>query len=73
MHFSWLGLLGRGGCGVERESTLDPADGEDDVLVHLLVHAELACLAERTIATFIVAFKWFLLRVNVSVLFQVLC
>ena len=39
----------------------------------LLVHGELACLSEGSIASWAVAFEWFLLCVDVGVLLQVLC
>ena len=48
-------------------------DREDDVLVHLLVHRELASLAEGTLAARMVTFERLLLSVNIGVFLQVLC
>ncbi len=47
-------------------------DREDDVLVDLLVHGELASLAEGPLASGMVTFERLLLCVDVCVLFQVL-
>ena len=51
---------------------LDLVDGEDDVLMHFLVHGQLASLTEGAIAPFKVALERFLLRVDVGVLLQIL-
>ena len=51
---------------------LDLMDGEDDVLMHFLVHGQLAGLTEGAIAPFEVALERFLLRVDVGVLLQIL-
>lgn len=51
---------------------LDAVDCKDDVLMNLLVHGKLASLAEGTRASWIVAFEWLLLRVDVHVLLEVL-
>ena len=47
-------------------------DREDDVLVYLLVHRKFASLAEGPRAALVVALEWFLLRMDVCVLLQVL-
>ena len=47
-------------------------DGEDDVLVDLLVHGQFAGLPEGTVAPLVIALEWLLLRVDVRVLLQVL-
>ena len=52
--------------------SLDFVDLKDDVLMNFLVHGEFASLAECAIAALEVAFKWFLLCVDVHVFFQVL-
>ena len=53
--------------------SLDLLDRENDVLVHLLVHGELASLAEGSLAARIVTLERLLLSVNIHMLFQVLC
>ena len=67
-------LLAARGHGVHglQPVALYAVDREDDVLMNLLVHRELASLAEGTRAPLVVAFKWLLLCVDVSVLLQVL-
>ena len=51
---------------------LDAVDRKDDVLMDLLVHGQLASLAEGSRASWIVALEGLLLRVDVHVLLQVL-
>jgi len=54
-------------------SALHALDTENDVLVDLLMHTELARLAESANAPIEIALERLLLRVDVGVLLQVLC
>ena len=47
-------------------------NGEDYVLVHLLVHGKFSGLTERTIAAWVIALERLLLRVYVHMFLQVL-
>ena len=52
---------------------LDLLDRKDDVLMDFLVHGKLAGLSEGSRAAWVVTFEWFLLCVNIHVLFEILC
>ena len=52
---------------------LDLLDRKDDVLMDFLVHGKLAGLSEGSSAAWVVTFEWFLLCVNIHVLFEILC